>query len=46
MRSKKRSSNTIDLFSYAMKVSVNSAICVFVAHFRSSGTKFVNWLNS
>ena len=37
-RSKKRSSKTIDIVSYALKVSVNGVICVFVAHFRSSGT--------
>ena len=35
---KKRSSKTIDIVSYALKVSVNGVICVFVAHFRSSGT--------
>ena len=33
---KKRSSKTIDIVSYALKVSVNGDICVFVAHFRSS----------
>ena len=33
---KKRSS--IDIVSYALKVSVNGVKCVFVAHFRSSGT--------
>ena len=38
LRSKKRSSKTIDIVSYALKVSVNGVICVFVAHFRSSGT--------
>ena len=45
---KKRSSKTIDIVSYALKVSVNGVKCVFVAHFGSSGTifKFVNWLNS
>ena len=31
----KKSSKTIDLVSYALKVGV---ICVFLAHFRSSGT--------
>ena len=36
-RSKKKSSKTIDIVSYALKVSVNGVICVFVAHFRSSG---------
>ena len=35
---KKRSSKTIDIVSYALKVSVNGVICVFVAHFRSPGT--------
>ena len=35
---KKRSSKTIDIVSYALKVSVNGVICVSVAHFRSSGT--------
>ena len=34
----KRSSKTIDIVSYALKESVNGVICVFVAHFRSSGT--------
>ena len=33
---KKRSSKTIDIDSYALKV--NGVKCVFVAHFRSSGT--------
>ena len=37
-QNKKRSSKTIDIVSYALKVSVNGVICVFVAHFRSSGT--------
>ena len=35
---KKRSSKTIDIVSYALKVSVNGVKCVFVAHFRSLGT--------
>ena len=35
---KKRSSKTIDIVSYALKVSVNGVIRVFVAHFRSSDT--------
>ena len=30
-----KSSKTIDIVSYALKVSVNGDICVFVAHFRS-----------
>ena len=33
---KKRSSKTIDIVSYALKVSINGVVCVFVAHFRSS----------
>ena len=42
-----KSSKTIDIVSYALKVSVNGVTCVFVVHFRSSYTfKFVNWLNS
>ena len=36
--SKKRSSKTIDIVSYTLKVSVNGVTCVFVVHFRSSGT--------
>ena len=35
---KKRRSKTIDIVSYALKVSINGVICMFVAHFRSSGT--------
>ena len=35
---KKMSSKTIDIVIYALKVSVYGVICVFVAHFRSSGT--------
>ena len=38
MKEQKRSSKTIDFVSYALKVSVNGVICVFVAHFRSSRT--------
>ena len=38
LRSKKTSSKSKDSVSYALKVSVNGVICVFVAHFRSSGT--------
>ena len=34
----KRSSKTIDIVSYALKVSINGVTCVFVAQFRSSGT--------
>ena len=37
-KKKKRSSKTIDIVSYALKVRVNGVICVFLAHFRSSGT--------
>ena len=33
-----KASKTIDIVSYALKVSVNGVKCVFVAHFRSSGT--------
>ena len=29
------SSKSIDIVSYALKVSVNGVICVFIAHFRS-----------
>ena len=35
---KKRSSKTIDIVSYALKVRENGVICVFVVHFRSSDT--------
>ena len=34
----KRSSETMDIVIYAKFMSVNGVICVFVAHFRSSGT--------
>ena len=34
----KKYSKTIDIVSYAVKVSGNGVICVFVAHFRSSDT--------
>ena len=37
-RSKKRYSKTIDIVSYASKVSVNGVICVFVVQFLSSNT--------
>ena len=30
-----RSSKTIDIVSYALKVSAYGVICVFVAHFRT-----------
>ena len=36
MDGQKRSSKTIDIVSYALKVSVN--VCMFVVHFRSSDT--------
>ena len=35
---KEQSSKTIDIVSYASKVSVNGVTCVFVVHFRSSDT--------
>ena len=38
MKEHKRSSKTIDIVSYALKVSGNGVTCVFVVHFRSSGT--------
>ena len=38
LRSKNRSSKTIDIVSYASKVSVNGITCVLVVHFRSSDT--------
>ena len=38
MKEQKRSSKTIDIVTYALKVSVNGVISVFVAHFRSSNT--------
>ena len=34
----KRSSKTIDIVSYAFKVSVNGVTCVFVVLFRSKKT--------
>ena len=47
MKEQKRSSKTIDIVSYALKVSVNGVICVFVVLFRSKiHLKFVNWHNS
>ena len=33
-----RSSKTIDIVNYALKMSVNGVTCVFVVHFRSSNT--------
>ena len=38
MKEQKRSSKTIDIVSYALNVSKNGVTCVFVVHFRSSGT--------
>ena len=35
---KEKSSKTIDIVSYALKVCVNGVTCVFVVHFRSSDT--------
>ena len=35
---KKVTSKTIDIVSYALKVSVNGVTCVFVVHFRPSYT--------
>ena len=35
---KKRSSKTIDIVSYALKVSVNGVTCVFVVLFSSKKT--------
>ena len=36
MKKQKKSSKTIDIVSYALKVSVNGVTHVFVAHFWSS----------
>ena len=38
LRSQKRSSKTIDIVIYALKVSVNGVTCVFVVLFRSKKT--------
>ena len=38
MKEPKMDFQTIDIVSYALIVSVNGVICVFVAHFRLSGT--------
>ena len=40
MKEQKRSSKTIDIVSYASKVSVNGVTCVFVGH--PTHFKFVN----
>ena len=37
-RVKNEGAKTIDIVSYALKVSINVFTCVFVVHFRSSGT--------
>ena len=37
-KEQKRSSKTIDIVSYASKVSVNGVTYVFVVHFRSTDT--------
>ena len=34
----KKSSKTVDIVSYALKVSENGVTCVFVVHFRSTDT--------
>ena len=38
MKEQKRYSETIDIVSYALKVSVNDVTCVFVVLFRSNNT--------
>ena len=38
LEEQKKTSKTIDIVSYALEVSVNCVICVFVVHFRSSDT--------
>ena len=38
MKEQKKSSKTIDIVSYALKVGENGVTCVFVVHFRSSDT--------
>ena len=38
MKEQKRSSKTINIVSYALKVSVHYVTCAFVAHFRSLDT--------
>ena len=38
MKEQKKSYKTIDIVSYALKVSENCVTCVFVVHFRSSDT--------
>ena len=37
-RVKNEDAKTIDIVSYALKVSVNGVICMFVVYFRSSDT--------
>ena len=46
MVEQKRASNTIDIVSYALKVSVDGVTCVFVVHSRTSDTFKNNRLNS
>ena len=38
MKEQNKSSKTINIVSYALKVSENGVTCVFVVHFRSSDT--------
>ena len=38
MKEQKKFFKTIDIVSYALKVSENGVTCVFVVHFRSSET--------
>ena len=38
MKEQKKSSKTIDVVSYALKVSINGVTCVFVVLFRSKNT--------
>ena len=44
IKEQKMCSKTIDIVSYALEVSVNAVVYVFVVHFRSSHTfnKFTN----
>ena len=41
MKEQKRSSKTMHIVSYALIVSVNGVICVFIAHFRGHQEHFV-----
>ena len=38
MKEQLKSSKTIDIVSYALKLRVNGVTCVFVVHFRASDT--------